>query len=173
MAELKFDLKDKRIAILGSGGTARSILSVMCLINDRPESIKIYNRTLGKAEILVKQLGQKLDASLVEVVNTPEDLNIELADLLINTTSVGLNGEDTLLIDPALLHRDMLVYDCIYNPAQTALIASAALKGAKTANGLGMLYYQGVLAFKHWAGIDIEDKYKKIMRKALEDGIKK
>ena len=47
----------------------------------------------------------------------------------------------------------------------------AKAKGAQTANGLSMLYFQGILAFKYWAGVDIEDKYKKIMRKALEDGV--
>ncbi len=171
--ELGFDLKGKRVAILGAGGTTRAILSVLCLINERPESIKIYNRTVSKASELINQLGQKMDCSAVDIVNSAEDLNIELADLLINTTSVGLNDEQTLLIDPESLHPDMLVYDVIYNPAQTLLLKTAKAKGAQTSNGLGMLYYQGALAFKHWAGMDIEEKYKKIMRKALEEGARK
>ena len=167
LAELGFDPKGKRIAILGAGGTARAILSVLCLINNRPENIRLYNRNFDKARALVAELGQKMDAGLVHVVRTKEDLNVELADCLINTTPVGLNGEQTPLIDPAHLHANMLVYDVIYNPSPTALLSAAQSKGAKTANGLGMLFYQGVLAFNHWAGADIDDKVKKIMRKAI------
>ena len=173
LQELNFDLKGKRIAILGAGGTTRAILSVLSMINDRPESIKLYNRTHEKANALVLDLGTRMDVSAIEVVKHPEDLNVELADCLINTTSVGLKGNQTMIVDSTLLHADMLVYDVIYNPQETPLLKAAKAKGAKTVNGLGMLYYQGVLAFKNWAGMDIEDKYKKLMRKALEEGIKK
>lgn len=170
LEELGFDPEGKRVAILGAGGAARSILGVLCLINKRPDNIKIYNRTFTKAKALVDSLADKIDMSLVEIVDNIEDLNIELADCLINTTSLGLKGEKTFLIDPALIHSDMLVYDVIYNPAETPLLKEAKAKGARTANGLAMLYFQGVLAFNHWAGGDIEDKYKKIMRKALTEG---
>ncbi len=170
--ELNFDLKDKRIAILGAGGTTRSLLSVLSMVNPRAASIKLYNRTTQKAHDLIKDLAQRMDTSLIEVVDNTDDLNLELADCLINTTSVGLKPQDGLIVDPEALHKDMLVYDVIYNPAETPLLKAAKKKGSQTANGLGMLYYQGVLAFNHWAGVDIEEKYKKIMRKALEDAIK-
>ncbi len=173
LQELKFDPEGKRIAILGAGGTTRAILTVLCMIHPRPESIKIFNRTPDKAVRLVEELGTRMDASLIEVVGNTEDLNIEIADLLINTTSVGLKGETSLLIDPQSIHPDMLVYDVIYNPAQTSLLKAAKAQGATAANGLGMLYYQGVLAFTHWAGMDIDPKYKKIMRRALEEGLDK
>jgi shikimate dehydrogenase len=172
LEELKFNPENKRVVILGAGGTTRAILSVLCLINKRPTNIKIYNRTFSKAKQLVESLANKMDTSIVEVVDNIEDLNVELADCLINTTSVGLKGEEELLIDPNNLHPDMLVYDVIYNPPQTALLKAAKAKGAQTANGLSMLFYQGVLAFNHWAGMDIDIKYKKIMRKALESSQK-
>ncbi|MBF0489058.1 MAG: shikimate dehydrogenase [Candidatus Omnitrophica bacterium] len=172
LEELKFNPKDKRIVILGAGGTTRSILSVLCLINQKPTNIKIFNRTYSKAKALVDSLSSKIDMSNVEVVDNIEDLNVELADLLINTTSVGLKGEEKFLIDTTTLHKDMLVYDVIYNPKETPLLKAAKAKGAQTANGLSMLFYQGVLAFNHWAGTDIEDKYKKVMRQALEGGLK-
>jgi shikimate dehydrogenase len=173
LAELKFDPKGKRVAILGAGGTTRSILSVLCLIKDRPEWIKIYNRTYSKAKELVDELGERIDCSHVEVVKSADELDVELADCLINTTSIGLKGEKELLIDAENLHSDMLVYDVIYNPKETALLKAAKAKGATAVNGLSMLYFQGILAFKHWAGVDIEDKYKKIMRNALEKEAKK
>ena len=62
----------------------------------------------------------------------------------------------------------MLVYDVIYNPAETKLLAQARLKKARTANGLGMLFYQGVLAFWHWSDVELDESIKKIMRKSLE-----
>ncbi len=173
LQELKFDLKDKRIVVLGAGGTTRAILTVLCMIHPRPENIKLYNRTHDTAVKLTAELGTRMDTSLIDVVNNTEDLNIEIADLVINTTSIGLKGEKTLLVDPHSFHADMLVYDVIYNPVQTALLKAATEKGAQTANGLGMLYYQGVLAFTHWAGTDIDVKYKNIMRKALQEGLGK
>ena len=172
MAELNFDFENKRVAIFGAGGTTRAILSVLCLVNQRPSNIKIYNRTLKNAQDLVKDLSQKIDMSIVEVVENPDDLNVELADCLINTTSVGLKNEENLIVDPSNFHKEMLVYDVIYNPVETALLKAAKAKGAQISNGLGMLYYQGVLAFNHWAGFDIDIKYKKMMRKALESGQK-
>lgn len=170
LTELKFDFKDKRIVILGAGGTTRAIIAALCLLPERPASIRIYNRTISKAEELVVNLGQKIDVKMVEIVPSLDDLNIELADLLINTTSVGLKADDPQLIDENLLHPDMLVYDVIYNPPETKLLKAAKAKGAKTANGLGMLFYQGVLAFQHWAGMEIDEKIKVKMRKALEAG---
>ncbi|MBI3601581.1 MAG: shikimate dehydrogenase [Candidatus Omnitrophica bacterium] len=172
LEELNFSLKGKRIAMLGAGGTARAILSVLCLVNQRPAGIKLYNRTLSKARNLVEELAQKMDTSIVAVVDSVEDLNVELADCLINTTSVGLKAEAKPLVDPGHFHADMLVYDVIYNPAQTDLLKAAKAKGAKTSNGLGMLYYQAVLALNHWSGVDIDDKYKKVMRQTLESSLK-
>jgi len=170
LTEVGFDPVGKRIAILGAGGTTRSILSVLCLIPERPQGIRLYNRTPGKVLQLFDDLKQRIDLSNVQVVNSVDDLNIELADCLINTTSVGLGGSDGLLVDASLLHPDMLVYDVIYNPKETALLKAAKAKGAKAVNGLGMLYYQGALAFQHWAGVEIEEGLRQIMRKALQGG---
>jgi len=168
LTELNFDLKGKRIALLGAGGTTRAIISVLCLLPQGPERITLYNRTRGKAEILVNEIGKKINTGIVSIVDEIEDLNIELADLLINTTSVGMKDSDPLLIDPESLHKDLLVYDVIYSPKETKLLAQARLKKAQTANGLGMLFYQGVLAFWHWSDVELDEGIKKIMRKSLE-----
>ena len=168
LVELNVTLKDKRVVLLGAGGTARAIISVLCLVPEGPESIYLYNRTRSNAESLVEEIGKKINASIVTIVDEPEDLNIELADILINTTNVGMKESDPLLIDPGSLHKDMLVYDVIYSPVETKLLAQARLKQAQTANGLGMLYYQGVLAFWHWSEMELDEDIKKIMRESLE-----
>ena len=168
LTELNCDLKDKRVAVLGAGGTTRAIISVLCLLPQGPERITLYNRTRSKAEILLEELSKKIDVQKVSIVDEPEDLNIELADLLINTTGVGMKENDPLLIDPASMHKDMLVYDVIYSPSETKLLAQARLKKARTANGLGMLFFQGVLAFWHWSDVELDERIKKIMRRSLE-----
>ena len=124
LTELNFDLKGKRVAILGAGGTARAIISVLCLLPQGPERITLYNRTRANAEALVEEIGKKINTEIVTVVDEPEDLNIELADLLINTTNVGMKENDPLLIDPESLHKDMLVYDVIYSPCRNEIIGT-------------------------------------------------
>jgi shikimate dehydrogenase len=171
LAELKVDVDKKRVAVLGAGGSAKAILVSLCLLPQRPHSIKIYNRTFSRAVTLVQELQTKMNLDIVEVVQNVDDLNIELADILINTTSLGLKPDDPCPIDPQLLHPNLFVYDLIYNPAQTLLLRSAQEKGARVSNGLGMLYYQGVLAFQHWAEDEIDSKVKKKMREALEKGL--
>jgi len=170
LVELEFNTKGKRIAILGAGGTTRSILASLCLIPERPESIKIYNRTLEKAHQLVKDLSVHMDVSIVQVVPSIDDLDIELSDLLINTTSVGLQSSDESLIDGDLLHVDMLVYDVVYDPKETLFLKLAREQGARTANGLGMLFYQGMLSLQHWAGQELPQEVKDKVREVLEEG---
>ena len=82
----------KRVAILGAGGTTRAIISVLCLLPQGPERITLYNRTRANADELVEEIGKKINTRIVTVVDEPEDLNIELADLLINTTNVRDEG---------------------------------------------------------------------------------
>lgn len=170
LTELGFSTKDAKIAILGSGGSARAILAVLCMIQERPNTIAVYNRTPSRLDALLKDLGARIDTSIVEIALTIDDLNIAEAQLLINTTPLGMHAEDPCLIDRDLLHRGLLVYDLVYNPAQTPLLRLARERGARVANGLGMLYYQGLLSFQRWANIQLDDSVKQKMRQALEKG---
>jgi shikimate dehydrogenase len=109
--------------------------------------------------------------SIVEPAMSIDDLNIELSDMLINATSLGLEENDSCFVDENLIHSNMLVYDLVYNPPETALLKIAKSKGAQASNGLGMLYYQGVLAFQHWANVQLDDVVKNKMRNCLEEGV--
>ena len=171
LRELGFDPKGKRIAVLGAGGTARSILTVLCVLKERPHSILLYNRTLANTRDLFEDLSGRINTDIVRVVEDIEDLNIELADLLINTSTLGMDPNDPQVIDPRRFHANMLVYDVVYAPAETKLLKEAKVHGAKTANGLGMLFYQGVLAFQHWADVEVDERVKRAMRKALEEKV--
>ncbi|MDP8266135.1 MAG: shikimate dehydrogenase [Candidatus Aceula meridiana] len=170
--ELGVNIKDKRVAILGAGGAARAVLSTLCMIPERPKLIKIFDSEREKAETLVQELRENLDLSIVEIAQSIDDLNIELSDILINATPIGLKTSDPALIEEELLHPNMFVYDLVYNPAETKLLKMAAVRGAKTSNGLGMLFYQGVLAFQHWAEIELPDEIKDKMKQALVDRLK-
>jgi len=171
ITELGFKPQGKRIVILGAGGAARAVLSVFCMLAERPESIAIYDIEPDKAETLVRELAMMIDCSGVRVANSIDDLNIELADLLVNTTPVGMKPADILLVDRESLRAGLFVYDLIYNPAQTMLLKMAQAQGAKTSNGLGMLFYQGVLAFQRWANMELSEDIKKKMREALDKGL--
>lgn len=172
ITELGFDTAKKKVALLGCGGAARAIISVLCLLPERPASLKIYDIDKDKADQLVKDLGLRLNIDCVEVVHSIDDLDIAHADLLVNATPIGMKESDPCLIEEDVFRKGMLVYDLIYNPAQTKLLKMAKSKGAKTSNGLGMLFYQGVLAFQHWAGTEIDQAIKDTMFKALKNGLR-
>ncbi len=172
LTEIGFDPKGKRISLLGAGGAARAIVSVLCLIPERPESIRIYDVDQEKAVNLVADLGTRFDTSLVRVVHCLDDLNLEIVDLLINATPIGMKKDDPCLVEGFQIPQSAFVYDLVYNPAETRLLKWAQAQGARTANGLGMLFYQGVLAFQHWADIQLEKAVKDIMWANLQTGLK-
>jgi len=171
--ELRWMTQNKRIAVLGAGGSARAIVTPLCLLPQRPKSIRIYNRHEGRLLSLLEDLSQRVDIGIVKGVKSVDDLDLKNCDMLINTTPIGLREDDPLLVEEDLLHPGLWVYDLIYNPKETLLLKMANQQGARTANGLGMLYYQGVLAFQHWVNIQLNDKVKKVMRQALEKGVLK
>ncbi|MEM9017693.1 MAG: shikimate dehydrogenase [Verrucomicrobiota bacterium] len=158
--EFSIDLTDLRIMVLGAGGGAGKAASVQCAM-DHCERLVLVNRTVEKAETLAEELRElmvdpdKLEGPadrLRAVPWTTEALESELdqIDLIINATSVGMKRTDPELIPQSLIQPHHLVYDMVYSPPRTKLIADAEMGGAKAANGLGMLLWQGVLAFEFW-----------------------
>lgn len=164
--DLGFNPQDKTIAILGAGGAARAIS--VYLSQNTPRLIAIYDIDRTKAEILVNHLKENFKDVEFKVANSIEGLNIGDCHLLVNATPIGMKDSDPCLVDKKLIHNKLLVYDLIYNPPETKLLAQAKKAGAKVSNGLGMLLYQGTLSFKIWIG---QDAPFKIMRKALEKGL--
>lgn len=163
LAEEGFNPSGKRVSILGAGGAARAIVASLSLINDKPELILIYDIDPDRVNALVRDLGTRINVSHVKVVNTIDELNIELADLLINATPIGMKDTDPCLVSEELLHSHLMVYDLVYNPAETKLLKLAGSRGARTVNGLKMLFYQGVLAFQRWADAELAEPLKKQM----------
>jgi shikimate dehydrogenase len=132
--------------VLGAGGASRAVIHALKQrgIND----IRIVNRTLARAEELADRFGAGVSA------HGAEALSALLADagLLINTTALGMHGNEGLAADPAGLPGHAIVTDIVYVPLQTPLLAAAKARGLKTVDGLGMLLHQAVPGFERWFG---------------------
>ncbi len=141
---LKFNMKDKKILILGAGGVVPSI--IFALKEMDVLEIDISNRTRQKAEnlkILFKNLSILEWGKLTDF------------DVVINATSVGLNNEK-IDLDFSEVGKNKLFYDVIYNPPETNFLKVGKELGNITENGKTMFIYQASEAFKLWHGIEPE-----------------
>ena len=136
----------KSAVVLGAGGAARAIL--FALLSRGVEMIVVHNRTRERAERLRQAFGPRI------VVRQWEEAEQALAsaDLLVNTTSLGMQGYEPLLLDIAALRPHAIVADLNYVPLRTELIERAARQGHCAVTGLGMLLHQAVPGFERWFG---------------------
>lgn len=134
-------------AVLGAGGAARAVIHA--LKQRGFTDIRVVNRTLSRAVELADRFGAGVSAF------SYRDARDLLGDvgLLVNTTSLGMRGNDDLPVDPALLPDRATVTDIVYVPLETPLLAAARARGLKTVDGLGMLLHQAVPGFERWFGI--------------------
>lgn len=160
--DLKFNPGGKIIAILGAGGASRAVC--VYLASQNPKEIAVYDIDKTKAEMLVGHLKKHFSDLEVKAANSPGDLDIRNCDLFVNATPAGMQETDPCPVEENFLHQNLLVYDLIYNPRETKLLKIARIKGARAANGLGMLLYQGARSFELWTG---QNAPAEIMRKAL------
>ena len=139
--------------VLGAGGGARGVIAA--LIEARVEEIRIVNRTLARAE----RVASDLAATATRITALPwSDMDSALRDagLLVNTTSLGMNGEPELEIDLSPLPPRAVVADIVYVPLETPLLAAARERGHLTVDGLGMLLHQGRPGFEAWFGSPVQ-----------------
>lgn len=156
-SEGKFLPRGKRALILGSGGSSKAV--IYALARSGVKSITIANRTQSKVQALIRRF-KKLFPKVVwgQIGLDKEDLKTAVrdADLVVNTTSVGLKPKDKALLSVTLIPkagpRKKLFYDLIYNPAETKFLKTAKLRGHQTLNGAGMLAAQGAKSLECWTG---------------------
>ena len=139
---LNFNIKGKKILILGAGGVVPSIIFALNKMN--VSKIIISNRTKKKAEDLKSQFHN------LEVLDWGD---INDFDVIINATSLGLNKE-SIDLDFSKFTNNKLFYDVIYNPVETNFLKEGKKLGNKTENGKLMFIYQAFEAFKLWHGIE-------------------
>lgn len=138
------DLTNKKVAIIGAGGTSRSAIYTFKKNNS---IVNIFNRTKEKADLLAKEFGcNSYDLQDIDVLR---DSNI-----IINTTNVGMGElENISPINTDILNKNHIIFDCIYKPKETLLIQKAKKVGATIIYGWEMLLYQGVKQFEIYIGI--------------------
>jgi len=166
LAELKF--KPHKVALVGAGGAARAIC--YALAKKQAREVVIYDIDRFRSIALGERFKKSFPSTNFIAAGSIEELNLADKDLLVNATPVGMKPEDPCLFSARVLHRELFVYDLIYNPARTKLLELAASLGLSYSNGLGMLLYQAIVPFKEWTG---RSAPLALMRMALEKELAK
>ena len=142
LAEL--DLAGVPVAVIGAGGAARAVLFALSRLGVGP--VTILNRNVLKAAALLSSFGLKGQA-------LPLDAPLPPAALLVNASALGMVGQPPLTLDLAPLPETAVVYDLVYAPLETPLLAAARSRGLDTVDGLDMLIGQAALAFELFFGV--------------------
>lgn len=162
------DLKELLVAVIGAGGVARAIVAGL---SDVGAKIKIYNRTIQKAERLAAEFDCEF-AGLDEL--SMPDARCSMLDdakLVVNCTNIGMHPNvDESPLPEKYLKKDMAVFDTVYNPAETLLLKQARQKKAKTIDGLSMFINQAMAQFRLFTS---KDASAKLMRKVVERQLSK
>ena len=161
--ELQIELRGKKVLLLGAGGAGRT--AALKLAAENVAELFLVNRTASKAQAIAGEIKNQFPTIKVSV-GYPK----AAVDLLLNATSLGLKAEDASPLDERQfsLKQTAAVYDMIYQPAETRLLAAAKGAGVKTANGIGMLVHQGAKALEIWTGRPAPVV---VMRRAVEGSV--
>lgn len=141
-----WDVAGCRAVVLGAGGAARS--AAYALI-ERGCDVSLANRTIERAGSLAAHFGAHVSAHGFDALPAL----VGSADVLVNCTSLGMIGKPPLEIDLAALKRSAVVYDVVYVPLETPLLAQARARGHRIVDGLGMLLHQAGFGFEKWFGV--------------------
>ena len=156
--------KAQRAVVVGAGGASRAVVYALKRAGIR--DIRIANRTLERATELRDRFGDGIAAATLDAL--PEILGD--ADLLVNTTSLGMHGDSELPANPKLLPDHAIVTDIVYVPLKTPLLAAAERRGLKIVDGLGMLLHQAAPAFQKWFGVmpEVSDELRELVVADIE-----
>ena len=157
----EMDLAGRPVAVLGGGGAARAVLWALAQVG--VGEVTVLNRNVLKASALLARLGLKGRA-------LPLDAPLPPAALLVNATALGMRGQAPLPIDLSPLPDDSVVYDLVYAPLETPLLAQARARGLATVDGLEMLIAQAALAFELLFGTPPPDGDDEALRERLIGG---
>jgi shikimate dehydrogenase len=142
----QFKASSGSAVVLGAGGAARAIC--VALQDAGVPTIILINRTTARAETLARDLGGNISVAAWD----ERGARLKNSALLVNTTTLGMTGQETLDIDLTHLPREAVVNDIVYVPLETPLLAAARARGNTVVDGLGMLLHQAQPGFKGWFG---------------------
>lgn len=150
-----FKISRKRLVLLGAGGAAKAILAQAILDGVSQISVFVRSSSMEKTRPYLEKIqnatGFRVDLFALEDIQELQD-SITQADLLVNATSVGMDGSSQPIPTSILLPEKLLVADVIYQPFETPFLKWAKEQGNQSINGLGMLLYQAAEAFELWTG---------------------
>lgn len=169
--DLKFNTQGKNILIFGCGGAGRAVIAGLTEQTAGIKKIYIFDASKEVIESAQKHFSRfSFENEKLEFISE-EHIPDKIKDctLLVNASFVGMKQGDGSVIDKKLLHKDLSVYDVVYN-RETQLVKDAESLLLPAADGLGMLLYQGVLAFEFWTG---KGAPVEVMRQALQGELEK
>ena len=150
-----FTILGKKMTLLGAGGAAKAVLAQAILDGASQVSVFVRSTSMEKTkaylETLQGETGFRVDLYALEEHSVLQE-RIAASDLLVNATSVGMDGKSSPVPENLLLPENLLVADIIYQPFETPFLQWAKSQGNVAVNGLGMLLYQAAEAFKLWTG---------------------
>lgn len=152
------------VLVLGAGGASRAV--VRGLVERGFDRVLLVNRTLARAEEVAKPFPGKVHPRGWEAVPAA----LAEADILVNTTSLGMKGAEPMAIDLSPLRDEAVVSDVVYVPLVTPLLKLARARGLRTVDGLGMLLHQGVPGFERWFGV--RPKVSEALRAVIIDDLR-
>lgn len=174
LEEAGVDVKGKQVAIVGTGGAGRAL--AFQLVLSGVQRLMLFNRNIEKAKKLSNELKRKLGFGAVQVfAYDPDSLRRELGncELLVNATSIGMHpNEDETPVPTDALHRDLVVFDIVYNPVQTRLLKEAKRRGCKTIDGVPMLVYTNEKALEICLGVKVTDELVSLMLRTCYQALK-
>ena len=150
-----FKISKKRLVLLGAGGAAKAILAQAILDGVSQISVFVRSSSMEKTRHYLEKIqnatGFRVDLFALEDIQELQD-SITQADLLVNATSVGMDGSSQPIPTSIVLPEKLMVADVIYQPFETPFLKWAKEQGNQSINGLGMLLYQAAEAFELWTG---------------------
>ena len=150
-----FKISGKKMVLLGAGGAAKAILAQAILDGVSQISVFVRSSSMEKTRPYLEKIqnatGFRVDLFALEDVQDLQD-SITQADLLVNATSVGMDGSSQPIPTSIVLPEKLMVADVIYQPFETPFLKWARNQGNQSINGLGMLLYQAAEAFELWTG---------------------
>ena len=150
-----FKISRKRLVLLGAGGAAKAILAQAILDGVSQISVFVRSSSMEKTRPYLEKIknatGFRVDLFALEDVQDLQDSTTQ-ADLLVNATSVGMDGSSQPIPTSIVLPEKLMVADVIYQPFETPFLKWAKEQGNQSINGLGMLLYQAAETFELWTG---------------------
>jgi len=162
LKENNVDIKGKKITVIGTGGAGTAI-QVQCSL-DGAREISVFNMKdafFTRASETFEKMKKEAPGCILNIYDLEDTAKLKeeiaTSDILLNATRVGMHPfeDESVIADTSVYREDLVVVDCIYNPAKTKFLADAEAAGCKIINGLGMLLWQGAECFNLYTGLEM------------------